>query len=291
MTKRSKDSSEKLSSRQQKEVAAYIDGELSAGAERKVEGALKQRSEAFLLELNALKEIRRELRDWFYHETLDEDGKPCRVDLWDSLKRKIDAGEADRVPLGDRIREFFFIRGMDWSPHSFVAGAVAMFCMVFAGNLVYQGGETAPQQLALEGGAQPYSAAMPASLPLTKSRRLTPAAAGGWGNGGLRIETAGSGIARETPNSTRRRSPVYVGVRDFSSDLFVLVPPAGSGEPRREPRGIVLRMPVSELMGPRVMGDGMRTDGVDIDWIKSDKPFKIVPSRNRAVPPVIWVSR
>lgn len=49
------------------------------------------------------------------------------------------------------------------------------------------------------------------------------------------------------------------------------------------------RLATEQLIGADEIVGGFRTDGLDIEWIKTDRPVKIVPSYGRKAPPVIWV--
>ncbi|MCB0324598.1 MAG: hypothetical protein KDD69_13540 [Bdellovibrionales bacterium] len=41
----------------------------------------------------------------------------------------------------------------------------------------------------------------------------------------------------------------------------------------------------------RYVPGGLRTDSLDIDWIRSNRPFKLVPAQGRKAPPVIWLAQ
>jgi len=57
---------------------------------------------------------------------------------------------------------------------------------------------------------------------------------------------------------------------------------------------IPLRVDTDQLIGvpsDQSINGGLRTQGADIDWIESDRKFKILPVNEKRVVPVIWVSR
>lgn len=56
-------------------------------------------------------------------------------------------------------------------------------------------------------------------------------------------------------------------------------------------RSVPLHINTSQLISQPLVPDGLRTDGMSIEWIRTERPFRIVSSNGRKAPPVIWVSR
>ena len=48
-------------------------------------------------------------------------------------------------------------------------------------------------------------------------------------------------------------------------------------------------MSTEQLIGDNYISGGLRAYGADIDWIKTDRPFRILPAVNEKASPVIWL--
>ena len=76
---------------------------------------------------------------------------------------------------------------------------------------------------------------------------------------------------------------------DYESDLRTV----STSMRERIPRLLVSsRAPsISTVDRRQLLAGGFRTDQADIEWIKSDFPFRLLHGKGRAGAPMIWVSR
>ena len=86
--------------------------------------------------------------------------------------------------------------------------------------------------------------------------------------------------------------PFVLGGNRVEPDLLSRVG-IGSSHGGRVPESLAVRL----MNSPQLIVDNQNRDGgfragnTDIEWIKTNKPFKLVQSRRRQAPPVIWVAR
>ena len=100
-------------------------------------------------------------------------------------------------------------------------------------------------------------------------------------------------IVAEEKSSESLEAPIVVSSAPVADDLLTRV---GIGKldesDGRIPNALALRLMNSpQLIVNNSIPGGLRAGDTDIDWIKTEKPFKLVPSKNHDQTPVIWVAR
>lgn len=242
---------------------AYLDGELSESERRAFETEVLRSGEQASQRLEELRLVRTEVRDWF-EETAAREARERPLDVWQNIEQVIRADIRSRAftPTSSEKVAMFFRRLSDASvlrPQMLGVGALACAMLVFA----------LTQSLSSEKDAQ--MVARDSSPEIQVAQLDTPhAKADTQLIGGLSEQEADDLLARVGFGSPR--GPLLAGapVADSLADRIVA--------------------PMMASVGGRVSG-GLRSGGVDIEWIETERPFRIMRSGQDANPPVIWVAR
>ena len=280
-------------------LEALVDDELSVRDADALERRIST-DERLQLRLDSLRFLRQEFREFFIESS---NLGARKVDLWSAISREIEHHQADswlRSHWAD-LREFLTAPGPS-------RGAFAAMAAGFIAVLSFQLGavSSAPTasprsqfDTAQLSPATPdadfarYSSFSPTSV---DSPDLAVGGRPAVENVGYFAHDHSAGLAPAAG------SEVYLGPNPSPTSeapnkrlalQFSLTAKGPSGEVRQF-RGLV-PMPngaVPVLENRRdFMRSGMRTPAADIEWVRSDKTFKILPGGSASQPPVIWVAR
>lgn len=233
-------------------LSSYFDGELSRVEQEAISRRLKNGDPAVVEGLDALQAMRQGVREWFQELCRDEIGARREVDIWAALEGQLTQRGADEGTSRRAWSEFVEGIRMMLRPPAF-AGAVAAVAVV----LYFSAGKNQPVS-----PAQPISVAQ-----IAVERQATPQVADS--NRLMMVRAARREvIPLSMPEATRAL---------YRDELM-----------RQYEPGVRSLMPLVDR--DFVLG-GLRANGADIDWIKSEKTFNLYPTRDREIPPIIWVAR
>lgn len=286
--------------REERLIGAYLDGELDERMKPRVEKALERQGSALSSELKSIKEVRTEIRSWLALEMSDSDGSRREVDLWPRIERQIkDEERLVRAGLRKKWQESLseMFDALIWDLRSMLQPRILVG---FASLLVFA---------FYAGVLWARDSGKIVSVAYVESAQLSDAR----GNFGEKekevpVSVAGRMIPQDVINvgyqsakdSSRRAS---LPMRSYRGDVMKLaVSQRGGGlyqaqdSKRGENPGVDVREAVdlsaSQLIGRGPVPGGLRTHGLDIDWIEADKPVNIKGgASDGSVPPVIWISK
>jgi hypothetical protein len=287
-----------LSVREERLIGAYLDGELAEQMKPRVEKALERQGSALSAELKFIKEVRTEIRSWLALEMSDSDGSRREVDLWPRIERQIkDEERLVRAGLRKKWRESLseMFDALIWDLRSMLQPRILVG---FASLLVFA--FYAGALWARDGGKI-------VSVAYVERDQLSDAR-GNFGEKEVPVSAAGRMMPQDVINvgyqsakdGSRRAS---LPMRSYRGDVMKLaVSQRGGGlyqaqgSKRGENHGVDVREAVdlsaSQLIGRGPVPGGLRTHGLDIDWIEADKPVNIKGgASDGSVPPVIWISK
>lgn len=287
-----------LSVREERLIGAYLDGELNEQMKPRVEKALERKGSALSNELKFIKEVRTEIRSWLASEMSDSDGSKREVDLWPRIERQIrDEERLVRAGLRKKWRESLseMFDALIWDlrsmlqPRILVGFASLLVFAFYAGTL-----------WARDSG-KIVSVAYVDSASLSGAR-------GNFGEDEIPVSSAGGTIPQGVINVGYQSAKddshrASLPMRSYRGDVMKLaVSQHGSSlhqaqsSKRGEDRGVDVRealdLSASQLIGRGPVPGGLRTHGLDIDWLEADKPVNIKGgASDGSVPPVIWLSK
>lgn len=237
-------------------LQAYFDGEASAEDIKFVRQEFETSGRSADAELEVLRVVRKEFREFFKQETT----AAGRLDIWNAIEADITSTMPKRSVV-HRVREFFDSLGVP--PMLISARGSALVGAFAVGGLLYSG-------LLTEEATQPNASiekntvAYVPSDSVRSTQTEIPMVSFTSTEGGTSVR---SELASRSPfyEAKRQRAPF---LRDSHSSIDT-----------------------NQLISSDGISEGLRTDGLDIEWVKSKRPFKIVSSSGRKAPPVIWVAR
>ncbi len=257
----SRDTDEKLKLSEEEEqlLSAYIDGELDPRRETKFRAALpEQLIDDEIAELHLL---RQGVRDWFgaeYQRTAEKNHN-----LWAKIAPEIEQTLARRqnsivAQFGDWVSSWSeALRGQRVTRQLGVACALGLALTLYVARPSEEPNEVAFQETFEKSNIVPRPQVAPIQMVGTKTRSVSPLTISG------------------------DQKALYLG--ELNRRL------AASWE--RQHNGRRMRMPVEQVLQRNFVLGGLRTGGLDIDWIKSDKQVRIVAAEEAGKPPVLWVAR
>lgn len=279
-------SQEKIKTSDSKKISAFLDGELSARDERSVRRHMDEGSEVFRRELESFRGVRQEVRQWLHEQKLDASGSVRECSVWDAIEHRLDEkeeksffGESVRRLVSEGQRRLGQILEETLRRPQLASGMVAAAALLVTGALYLEVGK--------EGVSEP--AQILAHRTVAASDESVP-------NQGI-----GSPGAQEGETE-----PVYVFVPSRRSDtgvpqrtvsgrdkdaMYVTLRSRPQATQHRLQHKVPLHLFSQAPKTNTPVRGGLRTDDFDIDWIETDRPFKIVPATGRNAPPVIWVNR
>jgi len=277
-------------------------------------------------ELFGLSEVGEELEVWFSSQVAQENGAERSVDLWSSISEQLESSSASASASAGEFRTNAQLSTAQWReqvaswmgadffrPPVFVAMGATAAVALMVGAWIGSASTTSPSldlafDLALDSaGLIAHSAPGTTSLGgAASSTVLAAAKESGSREQKARVnqdsipivslvgsQAAGSSGFGSEMNS--RGSNTRVGSRKLVRREFVVSAPLGLGDSSFR-RPLRMHLETSQLIGSAALGKhgarvggGLRTGRTHIDWIKAKSPVRIVPSRGRNAPPVIWV--
>lgn len=279
-------SQEELSEKEAQELSAYFDGELAVTKHQEIESRLKSGEELLSQELELLKMVRQEVRVWFREASEAGVHGNSRSSLWERIEddlKRMDVSRRDSVwnKLGELLSIRAPSRSLAWGS-SFAV--LALTFVAYRYSNMPDAEKPVVQQLA-KVSVDPQ-ADLVQEAPFEKSTRgidipfFDPELQQQRQARDLRVGTVSTGNMSTTNftqgNPTERDSHVeilrlFLQGRQRATD---------SGEESLAARN----------QGRRVPHGGFSADGVEVDWIKTTRPYSLVKTRNGEEPPVIWIS-
>lgn len=261
-----------LSEQEERLLYALFDGELSRDE-------FGDRCAASVeSDLDALRELRREIRSWHAQRIQGADGKPLQVDVWDRIKDQVQEQAGRRAARFDLWAALGnFLRPSAAQEPSFRGSYFggALVAATVLGFAVYS---------SLGGGSSEMQGDIHRQLAMEATSPQLVAVA--------RVANSAQSFADES--SAGREQLIGELSDETPADVLALISDSDEGDRRR----FVPPLPDSlkvRLLSPQMVASngvvGLRTSsGADIDWIRSSKPFRIVAAQGHSAPPVIWVA-
>jgi hypothetical protein len=287
-----------ISERDERQLAALFDGEVPAESRAVVAsrlsagGALSDGETRVEQELDELRLLRQGVREWHQQFVLEVQ-KQQPLDIWSRIEDQIRAEAAarsHRVGFSESLGRFF---QQLLQPRALGGlAAVAAAVMLFFSN----------QHAPVSQDGEPLAVVLPA--------RSERAVSGPSASGSVFASAAGESsemLSRLAEANSRGSGATLGGTTVFAGNTVSgnavpddLLTRVGMGTVSRSSSS---RLPMSDVLMSRLMNSpqlivpnnippgGLRAGGTDIDWIKTRNPFKFVPSKDHAHPPVIWIAR
>lgn len=296
MKRRSTDEprNEALSEQDERLLNALFDGEMNRDefSRRANSGAQALKGQAFTgqieQELDALRELRREIRSWHADRIQDGEGKPIKIDIWEQIK-----GQVEEQAKGASRSGAFDLRGAiarllegGWFPRpAYIGGSFAAATLL--GFALYSGARMSPHMRQSETIGQ---VAMKTAEPevVTVARNDAP--------GASQFSASSASVLSGFGSEADSDRDQLIGVLgdEPPADVLAMMNESDADSRRRYvpplPDSLKVRL-LSPQMVAGTTNVGLRTSsGADIDWIKTNKPFKIVAAQDYSAPPVIWVA-
>jgi hypothetical protein len=284
----------KKSRDQERLVQEYFDKEVGQDKELLVQRRLYRGDREMLKELESLKEVRQELRSWLDEKLLDAHGQPRKVDLWGKLEARIEAEPVGSLSLWDRLCERLTyglgeIRSFadeTWIRPQVFVPALALILIAFYGGVHFGSGITSPYSgdLHVRLAQNDFNSRSEEQLlPLTISANEIS-------NNQERSPFIAMVSEPQIISAAQRRYPLPLFkervVRLAVADSNLI----NANKPRFE-HSVPFALNASQLIQRGPVPGGLRTNGLDIDWIRTDRRFKIVSSSDQNMPPVIWLTK
>jgi len=257
-----------LPEQQQRMASAWLDQELPEDERDVIESQLIEGDEALRKEIESYRIVRNEFRGWFESEY----GASSRsVNVWNAIEQRLVAEAEAKAARANSFGEWMSrvgeaLRALMVRP-AFVGGVAA-----FAAALLFLATDRQSAAPAIRQDAKSQNSGIP---------QLAERDA-------LMIEALQGG----SPESGQ--SQLASVEQPVNPDLLTTV---GFDDLRRS---LPSKLPVPDSLAVKLLSSpqlivqdnipgGLRTGGADIEWIKTEKPFKLVSSRRAQTPPVIWV--
>ena len=256
-----------------------------------------QLSDGVSRDLNDYRLIKSGVQDWF-QAIAAESAQKSPADLWNRIESVITAEAAQfqvRPSAGPIVSNSFLKKadrifgrlfgfeassgsGQSLSWRDLVAygssfGAVAVLVLLFFNSSFFGGSSGGPGgQIARPGSIGPNLAFQPpAQVIHSNSDDSTP------------DDFTGRAVVLTARNSDGPGLSDQLAVRDAS------VQSGGRNQPFG---GLSSRdIQIDRLLQHSRLASVLRTDGADIEWIRSDRNFNLMPSANGKAPPAIWIAR
>jgi len=284
-------------------LSAYFDEEMSTGEREQFAERLSSDSD-LRGELEEHEQIRGELRSLFKDARYDEQGKERKIDLWSRIEADISVVD-ESIPAASpslllRLQSILGFSGEGPSvsslfglPQLSAGVAAALILFLYFGQkddlaivspiLKEEQSVIAQNELRMrqleqlrmvkEQTQQPtmpsFVAAAP-NLPAAKrmlSNNLSPAT---------------PPVRMASDSALRGNRELLLSPRNHHSSR--------AQKPARFERSVELLLGDEQWIGSESIPGGLRAGGIDIDWIKTDRPFKILTPEGQDSP-VIWIGR
>ncbi|MCC6221263.1 MAG: hypothetical protein IT291_08505 [Deltaproteobacteria bacterium] len=266
--KEKSDRSRALSASKQKLLSAFHDGELRGLRSKVCERLIAKGDGACLANLQNLRFIRSEVRGWYKQKILTRHSQVVKSDIWSSIEREVEKIADGYAERNHRPRLFGLALPVPLHafPFRFAVLSVAMVFVAYiasdyALNIKDSGGV---------GSKDKSQEAYPINV--------------------VSLETEFKAV--ESLDSKLSIPEALVGESSDLDSKVAELPPKLRGQSSELQLGgsSVVRV-VDREIGRNGVRD-VREDGVDIDWIKSDSKgaLRLFVSKNRRVPPVIWLA-
>ncbi|MFN8391122.1 MAG: hypothetical protein U0136_12600 [Bdellovibrionota bacterium] len=283
-------------------LQSLLDGELSLSDRAALESRIASGDEAMAKELAALREVRRYVQTWHQQEVVEviKDRSP----VWSRIESQIREEASRKRVQGAQSLGFDIRRLVDFFRRPQAVGgfaaALAVAMLFFArdsrtGNTTTQ----STDRLARAGHGLPGESETTFAS-LDRTAELANSAP-------LQLSEAAS-AEQQDRLSGAPQAPFFVAGNTVDEDLLTKVgigslgdhadyslagPLVQGGMSSRPLSGTLASRLLSspQLIVPNDIPGGLRAGGADIDWIKTAKPFKFVPSKDHSNPPVVWIAR
>ncbi|HQH28766.1 MAG TPA: hypothetical protein PLP17_15340 [Oligoflexia bacterium] len=279
---------DKRKKREQAILHAFFDGEVSADERLYVQQKLEADDAEFKKELQSLDLIRQELRSWVGEQLHGPGTEPHRVDLWSKLESRLAKGEG----LPPRGLQYWTERMLDvcsglrefWLQPQVLAPVFTVIVLAFYIGYL-SGGSSIDEPTAVysrQMAGVNYSASeKPPGILVSAAPAMNPVMSN---NQLITMVSSSTGRA-----DGARRYPL-----PFQREPSVKLAVAGSNLLASKTGGFERTMPLvhrrlSVIRRAPVDG-GLRAGSSDIDWVKTDKQFRIIQADEPTAPPVIWLS-
>ena len=271
---------EKLTEQQQRMASAWLDQELPEDERDVIESQLVDGDDALRKEIESYRIVRNEFRGWFEKEI----GAISRnVSLWGSIEQRLKA-EAQSKAAGagsfrERAAQIAEALQALFARPAFIGGVAA-----FAAALLFLATERGTPESGVSSDSAAKIAARESTGPATQ---LASQSVSGLGErDALMIEAlqGGSSGSEQLASTEQPVNPdllTTVGFEDLRRSLPSKLP---------VPDSLAVKLLSSpQLIVQDDIPGGLRAGGADIEWIKTQRPFKLVSSRRAQTPPVVWV--
>lgn len=253
-----KEPATKLTEQEERLLSAFVDGELDAFDRREIDARIAAGDPLVTSELQNVEFVREQFQSWFSAEV-----GSSKIDVWSAIQAEVAkaAKESRRSPFEaftKAVEEFF-------RPRYVGAFAAGMAALLLAFQIRSSGigaeGTRPPEELAAND-----------------------------------LGVTGELVSGEQLDGRAPGQPLLIAGNRLENDLLARV---GITDSRRE---IPARLPVPEALAvrllskPQVFADrrlagGLRTGETDIEWIKTQTPFRLVSNHRPDTTPVVWVAR
>ncbi len=302
-------------------VNALFDGELTPEKEAGLKEKLESDGIALEPELDDLRLIRSELRQWFHEDYFEARHK---VDIWKRIAPEITAEAARRAnrvnwfeELRERIASFFPREQL--APFVGVGVAAALVLFVVGrgpGNdKILNTEELATKQVAeltpiMGGGVQSGSNLSTVGVDSPGGRQVIVNRGLNSSSGRVSesrsdslgpdtevpvLSVSDSAIAAYRDRLQRREEIRLARMLVQDGSLAGGAPKISSSVSAKQQAnqevGVRLPSPGRQILDRQFVLGGLRTRGVDIHWMSSDRAVDFVPTPGSDEPPVIWVSQ
>lgn len=259
-------------------LSAFFDGEVELDAKAELEASVMGGDRAVLDELQSLSQVRAGIRSWYESQTLDFQGREKRLDVWSAIADEVHV-MAERKKIGASRFIPQFISQWSNALQSILSPRLAVGLALLAVTVV----SVTSLRISRQPGDIESKTSQVASL---SGDSLSADLQTAISTLPVKLDS-GSPLAMSESMAGRYRSRI-------GGDLLVPVS-LGEGnplEPNLQLSGaeLQMRLPVSQIMDDNFVQGGLRTNGADIKWIRSQNAFRILPGSDRSAPPVIWVA-
>ncbi len=255
-------------------LSAFFDGEVEPSVKAALEASVVGGDRAVLDELQSLSQVRAGIRSWHESQTVDFQGREKRLDVWSAI-----ADEVNSLAERKKAGAFRFVPRWSDALRSILSPRFAVGLALLAVTVV----SVASLRISRQIGVTESQNSQVAS---SRVDNLTTDLQEAINTLPVKLDSR-SPLSMSESMAGRYRSRI-------GGDLLVPVSLGESNplEPNLQLSGaeLQMRLPVSQIMDDNFVQGGLRTNGADIKWIRSQNAFRILPGGDRSAPPVIWVA-
>ncbi len=265
-------------------IQAFFDRELPEHQAAEIRRLVKDRSPEVLGVLASLDEVRGAVRGWDSSRYLNVDKTKRSVDLWSRISpeaKQIAASYRHSDSQQSSVRAFWenakrrvqpFVDSLYHPVPAFALGAASAVVAFLAFSLDFQPGVYRSGEGRVRSGEPARTAA---DAGLGRSRALALSVPSHLTSGGVSFVSESNAVDSRDPRATSLDVSQLIDGRDEFDGARLSRKGVRMGDASRDGEPI----------------QGLEADELSILWIRANSAFKLLHSKDRQAPPVIWVGR